>query len=76
MKCVKFQMLSILLLFFSLKQQENEKVILSDDLIFYPGAAFLKNCPLIPPGSHIHRGPSLRGGRVLARTEGFVLYYH
>lgn len=62
--------------FFSLKQQENEKVILSDDLSFYPGAAFLKNSPLIPPGSHFHRGPSLRGGRVLARTEGFVFYYH
>jgi len=54
----------------------SRKVILSDDLIFYPGAAFLKNCLLIPPGSDFHRGPSLRGGRVFARTEGFVSYYH
>lgn len=73
-------MLSILLLFFRWDSKRttflSRKVILSDDLIFYPGAAFLKNCPLIPPGSHFHRGPSLRGGRVLARTEGFVLYYH
>ena len=49
---------------------------MSDDLIFYPGAAFLKNCLLIPPGSDFHRGPSLGGVRVFARAEVFVLCYH
>lgn len=80
MKCVKFQMLSILLLFHAETAREQlsspGKLSCLMTLFFYPGAAFLKNCPLIPPGSHFHRGPSLRGGRVFARTEGFVLYYH